>query len=416
MINPLINTNIKPINAKKLLAVLGFIFVAFSGLPSAAEGVSASLYLSPSSGSFLAGSTFTVSVFLNTEGNKINIVWADIKFPPELLQVTSPTAGTSFITEWIVPPNYSNERGIISFRGGVPGGIDTSAGLVSSITFRAVASGIAKVELTKESKILLHDGKGTDILTTTVNGEYQILVPPPEGPKVFSPTHPNPNVWYSDSSPSFSWDKEEGVTGYSWSFSQNPSERPDGVSESKETATSFNDISDGIWYFHIRQEKNRIWGKTSHVEIKIDASPPREFALKIETYSKLIGYQTMVYFETTDDFSGVDHYEVSIIDLSASEPTRSFFREELSPYKMPYKKAGKYNAIVRAIDKAGNIRENEARFRLVTPLISHIEGKGLEIKGILFSWWLIGIIISILGLAMIGIILRFWKIFKKEER
>ena len=96
---------------------------------------SASLYLSPFSGSFLVGSTFTISIFLNTEGNEINVVWADLKFPPEILQVTSPTAGTSFITEWIVPPNYSNEKGLISFRGGDPGGISTSAGLVSSITF-----------------------------------------------------------------------------------------------------------------------------------------------------------------------------------------------------------------------------------------------------------------------------------------
>ncbi len=175
-------------------------------IASSAQGAEASLYLSPSSGSFLVGSTFTVSIFLNTEGNEINVVWADLKFPPEILQITSPTAGTSFISEWILPPNYSNERGIVSFRGGVPGGIVTSAGLVSSITFRAVASGVAKIEFSKESKVLLADGKGTDILTAIRGGEYKILVPPPEGPKVLSPTHPNPNVSYPDSSPSFSWE------------------------------------------------------------------------------------------------------------------------------------------------------------------------------------------------------------------
>ena len=350
---------------------------------------SASLYLSPSSGSFLVGSTFSVSIFLDTVGNEINVVWAELKFPPDKLQVTSPTAGSSFFAEWLTPPNYSNERGIISFRGGVPGGITTSAGLVSSITFRTVASGKAKVEFTEGSRVLLHTDKGTDILVTTVNGEYHILVPPLEGPRVFSPTHPNPDIWYSDSSPAFSWEKEGGVTDFSWSFDQNPQGRPDGVSEGKETLTSLTTVADGVWYFHIRQKKEGIWGKTSHIQIRIDVTPPKDFIPRVETYTRLIDYQTMVYFKTTDDFSGVDYYGVSLIDLSAREPSRSFFTEEISPYRVPFKKAGKYNVIIKAVDRAGNIKESEARFRLLTPFISHIEGKGLEIRGILFPWWVI---------------------------
>jgi hypothetical protein len=271
------------------LGLIFFFSVSLLAFPFAAKGADAELYLSPSSGSFLAGSTFTVSVFLNTGGNEINTVWADLEFPPEILQITSPTAGTSFIKEWLTPPNYSNEKGIISFRGGIPGGISTSAGLVSSITFRTVASGVAKIKFSQASKILLNDGKGTDILRNLVNGEYQILVPPPEGPVVFSPTHPNPDTWYSDSSPSFSWEKEDGVAGYSWSFSQNPQERPEGATKGLETASSFDKVGDGIWYFHIRQQKNGIWGKTSHVQVRIDTSPPGDFTPKIITYSKLIG-------------------------------------------------------------------------------------------------------------------------------
>jgi len=381
---------------KKPLLILLSLILSLT-IISNARAQSASLYLSPSSGSFLAGSTFSVSIFLDTGGNEINVVFAELKFPPEILQVTSPAAGSSFFAEWLTPPNYSNERGIISFRGGVPGGITTSAGLVSSITFRTVASGKAKVEFTEGSRVLLHTDKGTDILVTTINGEYHILVPPPEGPRVFSPTHPNPDIWYSDSTPSFSWEKEGGVTDFSWSFDQNPQGRPDGVSEGEATLISFPEVADGIWYFHIRQKKEGIWGKTSHVQIRIDITPPKDFIPRVETYTRLIGYQTMVYFETTDDFSGVDHYEVSLIDLSAREPSRSFFTEEISPYRVPFKKAGKYNAIIKAVDRAGNTRESEARFRLVTPFISYIEGKGLEIRGILFPWWVI-----LMGIGTIG--------------
>lgn len=381
---------------EKLLLFLLILIFSF-GTAHDAKGTGVSLSLSPSSGSFLVGSTFSVSIFLDTGGNEINVVFAELKFPPEILQVTSPAAGSSFFAEWLTPPNYSNERGIISFRGGVPGGITTSAGLVSSITFRAVASGKAKVEFTEGSRVLLHTDKGTDILVTTINGEYHILVPPPEGPRVFSPTHPNPDIWYSDSTPSFSWEKEGGVTDFSWSFDQNPQRRPDGVSEGEATLISFPEVADGIWYFHIRQKKEGIWGKTSHVQVRIDITPPKDFTPRVETYTRLMGYQTMVYFKTTDDFSGVDHYEVSLIDLSVRESSRSFFTEEISPYRIPFKKAGKYNTIIKAVDRAGNTRESEARFRLLTPFISHIEGKGLEIRGILFSWWVILMGIGITG-------------------
>lgn len=398
------------------IIIIFLINLLFSSLVRAE---SASLYLSPSSGSFLVGSTFSVSIFVNTEGNEINVVWAELRFPPEILQVTQPTAGTSFITEWITPPSYSNEKGIITFKGGIPGGITTSAGLVSSITFRAVASGRAEVKFGKESKVLLHDGKGTDILTTVIDAKFDILVPPPEGPRVFSPTHPNPNVWYQDSNPVFSWEKEAGVTDFSWSFDQNPGGRPDGIGEGPETMISFSEVGDGIWYFHLRQKKDGVWGKTSHVAIRIDTTPPNDFTPEIKTYTKLIGYQTVVYFETTDDFSGISHYEVSIVDLTAPEPTRSFFTEQISPYKIPVKKPGKYNVIIKAVDKAGNTRTAEVRFRQISPLITHIEGRGLEIKGVLFPWWLIGIFGALLVLGIILVILyvlRKFIIFKRKTQ
>jgi len=386
--------------------LITIIFLAGFGLISSVQAQNASLYLAPSSGSFLVGSTFSISVFVNTEGNEINTISAEIIFPPGLLQITSPTAGTSFITQWLTPPSYSNEKGIVVFQGGIPGGIKTSAGLVSTITFRAAASGKAKISFGKNSKVLLNDGKGTDILATIIDGEYGIIMPPPEGPSVFSPTHPNPDVWYSDANPSFSWEKEAGVNDFSWSIDQNPNGRPDSIGEGPQNMASYTDLKDGIWYFHLRQQKGGIWGKTSNVQVKIDITPPKEFAPQIKTYNQFIDYQTAVYFETADDASGIDHYEVSIVDFNAKEPSRSFFTEQISPYKIPVKERGNYNVIIRAIDKAGNARDGEAGFKIATPLIANITGKGLEIMGVFLPWWLIGLgIILILGGEILGMIL-----------
>ncbi len=350
------------------------------------------------------GSTFTVSVYVNTEGNEINVVEADLTFPPDKLQITSPTTGSSFVSEWLMPPSYSNTSGTISFRGGILGGIATSSGLISTITFRAVSPGIAKVKFLEGSRVLLNDGKGTNILTTTVNGEYNIVIPPPEGPKVFSSTHPNPNIFYSDNNPAFNWEEETEATDYSWSFDQNPKGIPDGISDGKSNFTSFSNIADGVWYFHLRQQRKGVWGGTSHVAVKIDTTPPNNFIPRVETYTRLIGHQTVVYFETTDNFSGIDHYEVSLIDLNTPESIPSFFTEQISPYKIPLNKAGKYSIIVKAIDKAGNIGEGETRFRIITPLITHIEGRGLEIKGFFISWWLIDAL-TFIFLAGLGVII-----------
>jgi hypothetical protein len=397
---------------KFLISILGFFAAVFAVFPLATSAASAIIYPSPSSGSFLVGSTFTISIFLNTNGSEINTVWVDIEFPPELLQVTSPTAGKSFITDWLTPPSYSNEKGVISFRGGIPGGISTSAGLISSVTFRTMASGVADIKITDSSKILLNDGAGTDILSNKVSGQYNILIPAPEGPVVVSDTHPNPDKWYSDSSPSFSWEKEDKVTGYSWSFSQNPQEAPDGISEGTDNFTSYSGIKDGIWYFHIRQQKNGIWGKTSHVQVKIDTTPPKDFTPEIGNASGLAGNQ-IAYFKTSDDFSGIDHYKVSLINLNNEDGLNPFFTEEISPYKISGKQAGDYKIIIRAVDKAGNIKEAESQIKIISNFLS-LTNSGIRIRGSLISWGIFTLAIIILALMCGYAVYLFLKRLKKK--
>ena len=385
---------------RRLLFILSILILSFL-IVFPVQGESASLYLAPSKGTFFVGSTFSVSIYVDTKGNEINAVEVDLRFPPDILQVTTPTAGESFISEWLTPPNYSNIGGTISFKGGIPGGIKTSAGLVSTVTFRAKSSGLARVEFLDSSKVLLNDGKGTPISTTNFGGVYEILVPPPEGPKIFSPTHYDSDIWYSDSNPQFYWEKEEKLTDFSFSFSQNPQENPDNISEGDATLKFYDEVPDGIWYFHLRAKKNDVWGRTSHFPIKIDTTPPQKFELRVDLGS---GF---VYFDTKDLHSGLDHYEVSILNISETPILSPFFIEATSPYKIPYQKPGKYNVIVRAYDKAGNSQTAEAKFRIISPALSYIEGKGIQLKGILFSWRLIYVILFLFLIAASYLIFYF---------
>ncbi len=294
-----------------------FIILVFCLLPYPVKAGEASLYLSPDAGSFFMGGTFDVSILMNTGGEDVNAVQADLKFDKTKLQVASPTTGTSFVKIWVSQPTYSNIEGTLSFMGGIPSpGITTSSGLVSTITFRAISPGKALIEFLDSSKVLKNDPDGKDILNLTGKGIYNILILPPDGPKVFAITHCDLNKWCKNNNPTFYWEKEEGVADFSYSFDQDPAGIPDNISEGDYTSVSFSDVEDGIWYFHIKAKKDGGWGGASHVSVSIDSSPPASFTPVIEPSLKTTENQPLVSFMTTDAFSGIDHYEIKYIDIT----------------------------------------------------------------------------------------------------
>ena len=410
---------------KGILIIITLIFLLLFGAISFVFAESASLYISPSTGSFLVGSTFTVSIFVNTEDNEINTVWVELNFPPDKIQVTSPTAGTSFVTEWITPPNYSNEKGVINFQGGIPGGIKTSAGLVSAITFRVISSGEAKIEFGENSKVLLNDGKGTNILTNILDGKYNFLIPPPKGPKVFSSTHPSLNKWYKNNNPVFYWDKEIEVTDFSYSLDRDPQGVPDNISEGNHTSVSYVDLEDGVWYFHIKAKKGDSWGGTSHYLVQIDTTPPADFKLRFEPTPRspvITSKEPVVYFITTDGLSGISHYELKVVSLQQSlkSEENTFFVEINSPYKLPSLESGEYEIIVKAYDRAFNSRDVSEKIEVI-PIENfiYITKKGINIGNLFLYWNKVVLVMIILVFLTLAIIL-YWKkrhnkIYKRKE-
>ena len=326
---------------------------------SDAQGRGASLFLSPPSGTFLSGSTFDVSIFVDTRGVAVNSIELNLKFPPDKLQITKPSTGKSFISIWASPPIYSNEKGILSFSGGLPSpGINTSSGLISTVTFRARSSGTAKIEILSSSKVLANDGKGTNILQSIIQGVYVIKPKPPDGPSVFSQTHPDESKWYNNNNFVIGWEGERGVSDYSFILDSFPQTTPDNTPETKDSATAFETVEDGFWYFHIKARKMGVWGAPSHFLIRVDTTPPAAFKPKIDVFSAAISKRALVTFFTTDAFSGIDHYEVAVIDREYSASISSpVFVESESPYQLPRDTSENVRIIVRAVDGAGNIRE-----------------------------------------------------------
>ena len=365
--------------AHAVLAVF-IVFAAFSLTFSTTRAQTAprvAITPSPAAGTFLTDSTFDVSILLDTGGEMINAVSLEIHFPPDKLQVVDPVAGQSFITLWIEQPTYSNTEGTIRFMGGVPEGTKTSSGVIATITFRAIKAGRAIVEILPASQILAHDGKGTNILNEVGTGAYQINPRPPEGPRVFSQTHPLQAQWYSNNSPVVSWEVEEGSTDFSYLLDQFPQTTPDNSPETKNTTTSFEDLPDGLWYFHIKSRKEGVWGGSTHFLTRIDTTPSAAFQPVVEILTAAIRTKTIVSFFTTDALSGVDHYEVAVLDKKEEIAESPVFVEAQSPYPVPQGGFGaeskNVRIIVRAVDKAGNVREGAAD-TILAPII------GLSVK------------------------------------
>jgi len=339
---------------KKVLLSAIFL-VSFCFVVPDVKASGASLYLSPNSGIFEVGSTFDVSILVNTGQKNINTIQADLKFDPKEIQVVNSAVKRSFVSLWTSPPSYSNANGLLNFQGGIPSpGINVSSGLISTITFRAIKPGETSIYFLDTAKILLDDGLGTNVLSSTRRGVYSITILSPEGPVIFSLTHLDQNKWYKDNNPVISWKKNDGVTDYSYGIDLDSQSIPDNKSEGDKNTVSLSDLGDGIWYFHLRVKNKYGWSKASHFKVQIDASPPNSFEIKVDDSDDKTNPSPSLYFEATDDLSGISHYDVKIDDdhISSVMPT------EINPFIMPLQSPGLHKIIVTAIDKSGNGRDS----------------------------------------------------------
>ncbi len=238
----------------------------------------------------------------------------------------------------------------------MPGGIVTKSGLIATITFKAKSAGEAVIRVLSSSQVLANDGVGTAVTTDYGRATLTLLPRPPEGPRVFSETHSVEDRWYNSNNPSIGWEKDPGVMDFSFALDDKPFTVPDNTPDSSETRASFEAVPDGIKYFHIKSRKDGVWGQSTHFAIRIDTLPPAEFYPRFDVLAAIIS-RVLVSFSTTDSLSGVDHYEVGVIDRSVAPDVSPAFVEAESPYQLPTEVSGDLRVIVRAFDRAGNVRD-----------------------------------------------------------
>lgn len=364
-----------------LLAVCVFVLQPVLATRAQVEG--SQLFFSPGSGTNTVGSTFDVSVLLNSRGQSINTVQVDVKFPPDKLRIVKPSSDQSLLAIWVEPPVYSNTAGTARLVGVIPNGITTSSGLVSTLTFEVIASGSATIEIQSSSRVLANDGLGTDVLTGYGRATFSLTPKPLDGVQVYSDTHPFGDQWYNNSSVNFILEKQEGITDFSYEFDNKPFTVPDNTPDTTEAIVNFEDVSDGVWYFHVKARKDGVWGTPTHLIVRIDTAPPAKFTPESQVLFSGDQAKVFVSFFTTDAQSGIDHYEVGVIAADQPADESPVFVRSESPYQLPNILGKHFKVVVRAFDKAGNVTDEQITINISTSVISWIKAH---------IFWLLGLV------------------------
>jgi len=337
----------------------------------------ASLYFSPSSGTYTVGNTFLVQVKVNSGGVAINAADGTIIFDPDKLEVVRISKEDSIFTLWVQEPTFSNSLGTINFAGGKPSpGFIGAAGTIFNIYFRAKTSGTTNLTFASGS-VLADDGKGTNILGSLGSGVYNLTakgietVPPeeitpqptagpPKAPIVSSPDCPDENRWCSNNSPRLEWKLPEDVIAISYAIDKNPTTNPKEIFEPT-SSVSFSNLEDGIWYFHINFKNQYGWGALTHRKLMIDTKPPLPFEIEVKIEDPT-DPQPVLFFDTSDELSGIEYYELTI---GQGEPFQVRGITKENPLKLPPQAAGKHLVVVRAFDKAGNFTDAKKEIEIL---------------------------------------------------
>ncbi len=356
----------RPVRHRQRASFIGWSLVAGLMLslaqPRVGQSAGASLSLSPRSVTIEVGETTTVQVLVASTGQAINAAEATVSFPKELLEASAVSKSGSVLTLWAVDPASSNTGGTATFSGGLPSpGYTGGAKRVISITFRAKKAGTATLTL-GAAQVLANDGLGTNILSGTAGATITIrekaptnanITPPAEpttlpAPTIVSDTHPDQNRWYVVREVAARWTAGAGVRGYNAVFDQSATTVPPEVDEGTTAIFRRTNLTDGVWYLHVRARYQQQWSVVRHFAFQIDGTPPAQFSLTVD-HPHPNDQQATVTFETTDATSGVAKTE-GALDGGA-------FAVVTSPWTLTKLLPGSHTVTARATDRAGNVRE-----------------------------------------------------------
>ena len=349
--------------SKNIFAIVALLISVFTLTPRTIDA--ASLSVAPVSSRTTVGNVVSVRVLVATQGKSINNAESTIVFPKDLVDIISVSRNSSIFSLWVDEPKFSNIDGKLTFNGGVPNpGYTGENGEIFTVNLRTKKAGTASIVFT-ESAVRENNGLGTDILSTTQPGVVIIdpAVAPtdtpvalakdvPAKPVVTSTTNPDQNTWYSNKVSSFNWTVPSGVTSVQTLLSKSAVSTPTIAYDASVSQKTYNNMEDGISYFHIRYINGQGNGAIAHYKVQIDTVSPDKFT----TVVKRDGVYDVVALNAVDSLSGIDSYSIKIDDGQPLRVLKSDIKD--INYKLPVQYSGDHELVIVAYDKAGNHTES----------------------------------------------------------
>ena len=253
------------------------------------------------------GESFLVPLRIDVEGECINAIEATLTYSSNTLEAVTFTRGPSIFSLWPEPPTIEEGAGRVSFAGGIPGGYCGP---------------------------IMGDTSGTNVI-----GELALRTLPNEG--AFEAV-------------------TEGTLGFT---GDTQVLLHDGFGTQADVAAE-------PVTFSIRETGELPRDRYQEL-LEGDTIPPEPFEVYLNTNTSVFGGDAYIVFSTTDKQSGIDYYEVYESDADGNAPgtkkRAAFVRAEGGePYRLA-DQSGQSAVVVRAYDKAGNVREVALDRETATP-------------------------------------------------
>ena len=372
--------------------------------------LAATLSFTPAAGTHEKDSIFSVGVYVGSLDKSMNAVAATVVFPTDKLQVVSVSKSNSIIDFWAQEPSFSNTGGTVKFEGVIlPPGFQGGNGRLLTISFKGKALGVADVKVTG-AQVLANDGVGTPIASSVTGAVFTIKAaetPPPQvidldkevpvevsepiiEPEIaceadsiiYSPTHPG-QIWRKDNTAIFSWDIADDIVASRIAFDKNPNTEPDTLSKPAIVEKKYENIDDGVWYFHLALQDNDGWLKTEHFKIQIDQTAPVISLEEVPRVDKT-DPNVIVNLSIVDNASCVKSFSMSI-DGNETE----YKKLKNGNYSLGVMDPGHHEVLVEVVDRAGNQTEAYLDIEIVPidePIVKEYESpvsnyKEIFVKG-----------------------------------
>ena len=151
------NNKVKILEHKIIIAVVAGFLLMYSSAHALT-----SVYFLNNNLNINNGDTFSVDLKISSD-KSVNVIDGTLTFDKNKLAVKEIKTDGSIFSVWAKSPIFDNNKGTITFIGGVPSGFKDKDGQVLDITFMAKNNGQTKIDFQDVFSIYLNDGLGTKI-------------------------------------------------------------------------------------------------------------------------------------------------------------------------------------------------------------------------------------------------------------